>query len=409
MFLLSGEGDYYVECLLICVVDSTILSTHRGENISVLPPLGSQDDATISVNTMVKPDGWALVLVSMAELDAGQQYSFTWDVLDVSTGTGIVMDSGDYTWVEGTDSTEMKILEFNALADSTFACIVVELSAADEVLVSLNDTSSSSNLCWIQNSVSDIDTDGVYDKNDECPATPYGSFVQLNGCSDTDLDGWDDSVEIDCNSDFQNPTSVLVDYDQDGICDTLDDDDDGDSFTDEIEYLRGTNPYDVNDFPINQLPVCTFYYTLEIDGMPAANALSGDIEVSTLVIGSSSVPNMGTGIILILIVPFGNYFMIVTCQDLDNDPVTLSVNDIVVGLVLGEVIASAMITLSADVSESVDANITWSDGTNSATTFITVNLENTTAPSIYLFGFIAFIGIIALLGAAVVTRKSKDE
>ena len=409
MFSPPGEGDYYVECSLTRVADSTILSTHRGENISVLPPLGSQDDATINVNTMVKPDGWALVLVSMAELDAGQQYSFTWDVFDVSTGTGVVMDSGDYTWVEGTDSTEMKILEFNALADSTYACIVVELSAADEVLVSLNDTSSSSSLCWIQNSVSDIDTDGVYDKNDECPATPYGSFVQLNGCSDTDLDGWDDSVEIDCNSDYQNPTSVPVDYDQDGICDPLDDDDDGDGFTDEIEYLRGTNPYDYNDFPINQLPVCTFYYTLEIDGMPAANALSGDIEVSTLVIGSSSVPNMGTGITPILTVPSGNYFMIVTCQDLDNDPVTLSVNDVVVGPALGEVTASAMITLSADVSESVDANITWSDGTNSATTFITVNLENTTAPSTYLPGFTALIGIIALLGATVVTRKSKDE
>ena len=143
--------------------------------------------------------------------------------------------------------------------------------------------------------------------------------------------------------------------------------------------------------------------------MPAANALSGDIEVSTLVIGSSSVPNMGTGITPILTVPSGNYFMIVTCQDLDNDPVTLSVNDVVVGPALGEVTASAMITLSADVSESVDANITWSDGTNSATTFITVNLENTTAPSTYLPGFTALIGIIALLGATVVTRKSKDE
>jgi hypothetical protein len=319
------------------------------------------------------------------------------------------MDSGEYTWVEGTDSTENKILEFNALSDSTFACITVELSAADEVLVTLNDTSSSSNLCWIQNSVSDIDSDGVYDKDDECAATPYGSIVQLNGCSDADLDGWDDSVEIDCNSDFQNPTSVPVDYDQDGICDPMDDDDDEDGFTDEIEYLRGTNPYDYNDFPINQLPVCTFYYTLEIDGMPAANALSGDVEVSTLVIGSSSVPNLGTGITPILTVPSGDYFLIVSCQDLDNDPVTISVNDVVVGPALGEVTASAIITLSADISESVDANITWSDGTNSATTLVTVNLENTSTPATYLPGFTAFIGMLALLGATIVSRKSSDE
>ena len=410
IFSPPGEGDYYVECSLTRVANSEVISTHRGENVTVLPPIGSQDDATLSVNTMVKPDGWALVLVSMAELDAGQQYSITWDVLDVSTGSnGAVMDSGEYTWVEGTDSTEMKILEFNALADSSYACIAVDLHAADEVLVSVNDTSLSSNLCWIQNSVSDLDSDGVYDKNDECSATPYGSIVQTNGCSDTDLDGWDDSVEIDCNSDFQNPTSVPIDYDQDGICDPLDTDDDGDGFTDEIEYLRGTNPYDVNDFPINQLPVCTFHYALEIDGMPAANAISGEAEASVLVIGSSSVPNMGTGITPILTVPSGSYFLIVSCQDLDNDPVTLSVNDVVVGPALGEVTASALITLSADISESVDANITWSDGTNSATTFVTVNLENTNTPPSNVPGFTALIGILSLLAATVVSRKSIDE
>lgn len=409
VFSPPGEGDYYVECTLTRSADSMLLSTHRGENVTVLPPLGSQDDATLSVNTMVKPAGWALVLVSMAELDAGQQYSMTWDVLDMSNGAGTVMDSGEYTWVEGTDSTEVKILEFNALADSTYACITVELHAADEVLITLDDISSSSNLCWIQNSVSDIDADGVYDKNDECPATPYGSIVQLNGCSDSDLDGWDDSVEIDCNSDFENPTSVPIDYDFDGICDPLDDDDDGDGFTDEIEYLRGTNPYDVNDFPINQLPDCTFHYTLEVDGLPAANAISGEAEVSALVIGSSSVPNMGTGITPILTVPSGSYFIIVSCLDLDNDPVTLTVNDVVVGPALGEVTASALITLSADVSESVDANITWSDGTNSANTLVTVNLENTVTPSSYVPGFTALIGILSLLAATVVSRKYTDE
>ena len=143
--------------------------------------------------------------------------------------------------------------------------------------------------------------------------------------------------------------------------------------------------------------------------MPAANALSGDVEVSTLVIGSSSVPNLGTGITPILTVPSGDYFLIVSCQDLDNDPVTISVNDVVVGPALGEVTASAIITLSADISESVDANITWSDGTNSATTLVTVNLENTSAPATYLPGFTAFIGMLALLGATVVSRKSSDE
>ena len=111
----------------------------------------------------------------------------------------------------------------------------------------------------------------------------------------------------------------------------------------------------------------------------------------------------------ILTVPSGSYFLIVSCQDLDNDPVTLSVNDVVVGPALGEVTASALITLSADISESVDANITWSDGTNSATTFVTVNLENTNTPPSNVPGFTALIGILSLLAATVVSRKSIDE
>lgn len=403
IFSPPGEGEYYVECTLTRVADSMLLSTHTSENITVLPEIGSQDDATISVSTLVKPDGWALVLVSMGKLDAGQQYSINWNVLDASTGNSSVMDSGDFTWVEGTDSVEVIILEYNALADSTHACFTVDLNAADEILVSINNTTMTSNLCWTQNSLSDLDSDGVFDKNDECSATPYGSVVQTNGCSDADLDGWDDSVEIECNSDYQNPTSVPVDYDQDGMCDSLDDDDDNDGFTDEIEYLRGTNPYDLNDFPTNQLPVCTFFFTLEVDGLPFA--ISGEEEVSTLVIGTSSVAGMGTGITPIVTVPSGDYFVTVTCQDMDNDPVTISVNDVVVGPAMGEITASAMISLSADVSESVDANITWDDGVNSATTILTVNMENTGSNSSYVPGFTASLGILALLGAVMVSRK----
>ena len=72
---------------------------------------------------------------------------------------------------------------------------------------------------------------------------------------------------------------------------------------------------------------------------------------------------------------------------------------------MGEITASAMISLSADVSESVDANITWDDGINSATTILTVNMENTGSNSSYVPGFTASIGILALLGAVMVSRK----
>ena len=408
VFSPPGEGDYYVECTLTRVADSSLMSSHTGDLVTVLPDLGNQDDATLSVNKILKPEGWGLVLVSMTQLDAGQQYSIFWEVIDnSSTGTSTIMASGDFTWVEGTDSDEDHILEFNAMADSTAACFSVELFAADQLLVSIDGLDPNNNLCWNQNSVSDLDSDGVYDKTDECPTTPYGSIVQLNGCSDADLDGWDDSVEIECNSDYQNPTSIPSDFDQDGICDALDADDDNDGFTDQIEYQRGTNPFDITNFPVNQLPVCTFYYTLELDGLPIT--VTGDTEVSILVIGTSSVPGLGTGITPIITVPAGSYFMVVTCEDIDNDPIMLSVNNMEIGPAYGEVTASAILTLTPSSDETLDAVISWSDGTNSASTVVTVNLEQTGSTSTYLPGFTVSLGILALLGATIVSRKTDDE
>ena len=408
VFTPPAEGEYYVECTLTRMVDSMLLSTHTGDLVTVLPDLGNQDDATLSANKILKPEGWALVLFSLTDLDAGQQYSVNWEVVDNSTaGTTTVMDSGDFIWVEGTDSIENHILEFRSLADSTDACLSVDLYAADQLLVSLVGAGSNPDLCWNQNSESDVDSDGVFDKTDQCPATPYGSIVQTNGCSDADLDGWDDSVEIECNSDYQNPTSIPVDFDQDGICDPMDPDDDDDGFTDQIEYQRGTNPFDLTDFPVNQLPVCTFYYTLELDGLPVV--ISGEAEASVLVVGTSSVPGVGTGITPIITVPAGSYFVIVTCVDIDNDPIILSVNNMEVGPAFGEVTASAILMLTPSSDESMDAVIAWSDGTNTAGTVITVNLEQTGSTSSYLPGFTASLGILALLGATIISRKEGDE
>ena len=409
VFTPASEGDYRVECSLTRQTDSMLMANFSSPTITVLAEMVNQDDATVSANAQLQSDGWGSVSVSMAALDAGQSYTIEWEVSDASsTGTPILMDSGEFTWVEGTDSVEEHLLEFKALADSSIACFSVDLYAADS-LIDSDDSSASqhSGLCWAQNSISDVDTDGVYDKFDECPSTPTTSVVQTNGCSDSDVDGWDDSIEIECGSDSQNPTSVPIDFDGDGTCDLLDADDDGDGFADEIEYLRGTNPYDATDFPTNQLPVCSIYYTLEVDGFPVD--ITGDTVVSTLVIGASSVQGLGTGISPIITVPSGNYFIVAVCQDIDNDPITLSVNDVTVGPVVGEVSAAAIIMLSEDTDESIEATITWSDGTNSATTLVTVNLENTAGSSSNVPGFTAAIGIVALLGAAFVSVKTKNE
>ena len=403
------EGEYYVECTLTRQVDSTVMGTHTSDTITVLPDLANQDDATMTASTLVKPEGWAMVLVSMTKLDAGQSYSIVWSVYDESTpGSEILLDSGDVTWVEGSDAVEQIILEFNALSDSSNACFAVDLYAAGDELVSLNGTGAqASTLCWAQNSVSDEDSDGVYDKNDQCPGTPVNSVVQTNGCSDKDLDGWDDSVEIACGSDFENPTSVPSDFDGDGDCDAVDTDDDNDGFSDENEILRGTNPFDVNDVPANQLPVCSVYYTLEADGIPAE--ITGEAAITALVVGTSSYPGAGTGITPVITIPSGNYYVIAVCEDIDNDPVILTVNEVTVGPAVGKVVAGAIVSLSEDVNESVDAVITWNDGTNTATTIITVNMENTPSSSNQTPGFSMVLVIVSLLGAVGFSRRNSSE
>ena len=128
-----------------------------------------------------------------------------------------------------------------------------------------------------------------------------------------------------------------------------------------------------------------------------------------LVVGTSSVPGVGTGITPIITVPAGSYFVIVTCVDIDNDPIILSVNNMEVGPAFGEVTASAILMLTPSSDESMDAVIAWSDGTNTAGTVITVNLEQTGSTSSYLPGFTASLGILALLGATIISRKEGDE
>mgnify|MGYP006084264135 CR=1 FL=1 len=409
VFTSPAEGEYFVECTLTRMVDSMLMANHTSDVITVLPEIGNQDDATITASKIVKPEGWARILITMAQLDAGQSYSLGWNVMDASAAATapVHMVSGDFTWVEGSDSVEQLYLDFNDLDDSTNACFSVSLYAAGDLLDSVNGLAFNSNLCWDQNSISDKDSDGVYDKNDQCPDTPYSSIVQVDGCSDSDLDGWDDSVEIDCNSDFQNPTSVPADFDNDGICDQLDDDDDDDGFDDLVEILRGTNPYDVTDTPTNQLPVCSIYYTLEIDGIPID--FSGEAIISTLVIGTSSVPGAGTGISPIITIPSGSYYVIAVCEDPDNDPIVLTVNEITVGPIVGQVVAGAMITLAPDVNETINAVITWTDGTNTATTIVTVNLLNTPSSNSSTPGFSMVISVLSLLGAAVLIRTPKEE
>lgn len=56
---------------------------------------------------------------------------------------------------------------------------------------------------------------------------------------------------MECGTLMDDASSIPMDFDDDGICDTMDEDDDGDGFIDEYETLRGTDPYDAIDFFLN--------------------------------------------------------------------------------------------------------------------------------------------------------------
>ena len=71
--------------------------------------------------------------------------------------------------------------------------------------------------------------------------------IEDNEDLDRDGDGWMNIIEIDCNSDPDNIEEKPKDLDNDTICDTLDEDIDGDELPNDWEVQRGLDPMDNND------------------------------------------------------------------------------------------------------------------------------------------------------------------
>ena len=364
----------------------------------VIDDTSNQDDATIVVgSTMNLQEAWGTVTIDAVDLDAGQEYTLDWVVEDHSLSTPTVMMQNDHIWVAGNDGTYTYELEFHDLADTTDACITIVFSAGDDELQVVD------NVCWASASTADGDGDGVYDKNDLCPDTSAGLAVTADGCSDSDNDGFDTDLEIDCNTDPNDALSFPTDLDNDGTCDYLDTDTDGDGYLDVDELAAGTDPFDPLSKPANRLPECAVYYNLEIDGIPtsfdgeaAIPALSG---VTATTAAASLTPTTVT-------IPAGSYYITAHCIDPDGDDVTVTVNDITVGPVAGEVSGAVLIEIGEDVDETMDVQITWSDGTDSLTALVTVELDGGSQSLIPGFG--TTLTIMALLGAGFVLTRKDD-
>jgi len=228
-----------------------------GGDFEVIDDTENQDDATITVTVDIHADHqYGNITIVGADLDAGQEYKYDWIVHDNVPIPPVTLMQNDYIWVQGNGGSNVYMLEFHDLPDTTNACFSVTFSAGDTELETV------SGICWNSASTSDFDGDGVYDKDDICDDTPAGSIVQADGCSDGDGDGFDSYYETDCGSDPNDANSVPTDYDSDGTCDLLDADADGDGFLNEDEILAGTLPLDETSFPANRLPTCSLYYSL---------------------------------------------------------------------------------------------------------------------------------------------------
>ena len=89
---------------------------------------------------------------------------------------------------------------------------------------------------------SDDDNDGYNDNNDLYPLDPTewantdGDSLGNNADEDDDNDGWSDLDEITCGSDPLSEVNVPDDDDEDGICDLLDSDADGDGVLNDDDF-----------------------------------------------------------------------------------------------------------------------------------------------------------------------------
>nr|AIF13439.1 RCC1 domain-containing protein [uncultured marine group II/III euryarchaeote KM3_62_D04] len=103
----------------------------------------------------------------------------------------------------------------------------------------------------------DTDGDGVGDNGDDFPddanetTDTDGDGIGDNGDPDADDDGWSNTEEGLCLTDWLDNTSVPGDIDGDGICDAQEQDLDNDGWTNSNESVCGTDWTDVNSVPVD--------------------------------------------------------------------------------------------------------------------------------------------------------------
>jgi PGF-CTERM protein len=145
--------------------------------------------------------------------------------------------------------------------------------------------------------------------------------------------------------------------------------------------------------PVNLPPTCDIYYSIEADGLVA----QGDAVIPGLIPGSAA----GT-----IAVPEGSYYIIVVCVDPEGDDVEVTINN---NISIGPT-PSATVGILVNIAEGTEASfeivVEWTDGVNILTATITIELEEDSSGGGWILpGFTSMLGIVAMLGAALLARR----
>ena len=106
--------------------------------------------------------------------------------------------------------------------------------------------------------ITDTDSDGIIDFEDNCPDTPEGETVDENGCSDSQKDTDSDGITDDIDQCPDTPTGETAD---ENGCSDSQKDTDSDGFTDDIDQCPDTPAgavVDVNGCEVFILPIQNF-------------------------------------------------------------------------------------------------------------------------------------------------------
>jgi PGF-CTERM protein len=142
---------------------------------------------------------------------------------------------------------------------------------------------------------------------------------------------------------------------------------------------------------VNLPPTCDVYYSVEADGL----VVQGDAVIPGLVPGSTS----GT-----IEVPEGSYYIIAVCSDPEGDDVEVTLNnDIIIGPTSSATVG-ILVQIAEDTDETFEIEIEWTDGVNILTATVTIELEEDNSGG-GIPGFTVMLGIISMLGAALISRR----